>query len=200
MNPRSTVDPSLVWYVSYGSNCSTERLGCYLRGGTPPGGSRRNPGARDPRMPRRSTGVELPGEVYFAGESPQWGGGVAFFDPEAEGTAYAVAHLLTPAQLTDIATQEMYLDPSPENPLDEAMLAGESLRFGEGRYEHLIALGDLDGHRMLTFTAPSPHAAAARNPPTPAYLATLAAGLLESGRWAPVEVQAYLTRITSAHR
>ena len=56
-----------MWYVSYGSNMCSARLACYLAGGRPPGGSRVNPGARDPRPPARTIPVDLPGTVYFAG-------------------------------------------------------------------------------------------------------------------------------------
>src|SRR6187431_3816575 len=79
-----------VWYVSYGSNMSWRRFACYIEGGTPPGGSRRNPGARDRRLPERIIPVDLPGTVYFAGESPQWGGGVAFYDHATPGRTAAV--------------------------------------------------------------------------------------------------------------
>ncbi len=51
----------------------------------PRGGTRANPGARDRRLPERSIPVDLPGTVYFAGDSPQWGGGVAFYDHDDPG-------------------------------------------------------------------------------------------------------------------
>ena len=57
-------------------------------GGVPRGrhagrGRRSNPGARDSALPRRSVPVDLPGALYFAGDSRQWGGGVAFYDHDA---------------------------------------------------------------------------------------------------------------------
>ena len=61
---------SHVWYVSYGSNMCAARFACYIEGGGPPGGSREYPGARDRRLPERTIPVDLPGTVYFAGESP----------------------------------------------------------------------------------------------------------------------------------
>src|SRR6476646_10736099 len=76
---------SHVWYVSYGSNMSAARLTAYLEGGRPPGGSRAHPGARDGTPPARSIPVDLPGSLYFAGESPQWGGGVAYYDHDTPG-------------------------------------------------------------------------------------------------------------------
>ena len=72
---------SHVWYVSYGSNMSADRLACYIEGGVRPGGSRDEPGRPRPDACRRGDiPVDLPGTLYFAGESPQWGGGVAFYD------------------------------------------------------------------------------------------------------------------------
>src|SRR3954470_12989900 len=113
---------SHVWYVSYGSNMCASRFACYIQGGTPPGGSRANPGARDRRLPRRSVAVDLPGTVYFAGESPQWGGGVAFYDHATPGFTAARAYLVTAAQFADITAQEMYRVPADGDPLEQVVL------------------------------------------------------------------------------
>lgn len=150
---------SHVWYVSYGSNMSAARLGCYLEGGCPPGGTRHNPGARDRTPPRRSVPVDLPGTTYFAGESPQWGGGVAFYDHETPGYTAARGYLLTAGQLADVAAQEMYRVPAPGDPVEQIALAqvgsGADLRheLGPGRYETLVEVGRYDGLPLLTFTA-----------------------------------------------
>ena len=122
---------SQVWYVSYGSNMSLRRFACYIEGGTPPGGTRRNPGARDRRLPERTIPVDLPGTVYFAGESPQWGGGVAFYDHARPGFTAARGYLVTAEQFADIAAQEMYRAPQPDDPLAALVLA--PLR--DGRHE-----------------------------------------------------------------
>ena len=118
-----------VWYVSYGSNMSAGRLAMYLEGGTPPGGNRTNPGARNSALPRRSVPVDLPGALYFAGDSPQWGGGVAFYDHDAQepgqgGPTAARAYLITAEQLADVAAQEMYRVPQEGDPLEEVVLGG----------------------------------------------------------------------------
>lgn len=109
-----TEQPELVWYVSYGSNMCAHRLNCYLAGGTPAGARHTYPGCRDHRAPRRATGCELAGGVYFAMESAAWGGGRAFYDPDLPGTAAARAYLITPEQFADIAAQEMYRVPGEE--------------------------------------------------------------------------------------
>jgi hypothetical protein len=161
---------SQVWYVSYGSNMSSVRFACYIEGGRPPGGSRTNPGARDPRLPVRSVPVDLPGTLYFAGESPQWGGGVAFYDHARPGFTAARAYLVTAAQLADIAAQEMYRVPQDGDPLEEVVLAplqGGRHELGPGRYETLAE----------------------------AYLATVADGLRESRGWDDRRIASYFASL-----
>jgi hypothetical protein len=50
---------------------------------------------------------------------------------------------------------------------------------GTGRYERLLCLGELDGHPLLTFTAPWSLADVEVVAPAPAYRATIVAGLVE---------------------
>ncbi|MFC9705749.1 histone deacetylase [Streptomyces sp. NPDC056943] len=187
--------PSRVWYAAYGSNTHAERLGYYLAGGRPPGAARTFPGCRDPRPPERSVALVLPGRVYFAAESPVWGGGLAFYDAAADGTAWGVAHLLTVGQFSDIAAQEMYRPPGSDLDLTEVLATGRC-PLGPGRYETLVRAGFLDdresggdGLPVLTFTAPRP---LPLRPPSAAYLRHLAAGLHAAGAWRPAEVAAYL--------
>ena len=188
----------LVWYVSYGSNMAASRLGYYLAGGTPPGARRPHPGARDPRRPRASRGVSIPGEVYFARRSSLWGGGIAFFDPDAPGVTAARAHLVSAGQFSDIAAQEMRQVPGRDLDLTRAVETGRD-ELGPGWYETLLHLGDLDGIPMLTFTAPGPAGAAAPNAPAGPYLRVLAQGLREAHDWEPAEVSSYLSQLRGAH-
>lgn len=191
--------PSRVWYAAYGSNTHAERLGYYLSGGRPPGAARAFPGCRDPRGPEASVSLLLPGRVYFATESAVWGGGRAFYDPVADGTAWGVAHLLTVGQFSDVVAQEMYRPPGTDLDLTEVLATGRS-SLGPGRYETLVCpglLGDDDGESLpvLTFTAPwsMPEGGSTELlPPSAAYLRYLAAGLHGAGAWRPAEVAAYL--------
>lgn len=187
-------DDDLVWYVSYGSNMSAERLACYLEGGCPPGGNRTNPGAHDRTPPRCSVPVDLPGTTYFAGESPQWGGGVAFYDHETPGRTCARGYLVTARQLADIAAQEMYRVPDPDDPIAEIVLGLDGGRhtLGPGRYETLVEVGRYDGRPLLLYTAPHGADHVAHTRPAPAYLAMLATGLREARGWSDAEVTGYL--------
>jgi hypothetical protein len=190
-----------VWYVSYGSNMSAARLACYIVGGTPPGGTRENPGARDRRLPARTIPVDLPGTVYFAGESPQWGGGVAFYDHEAPGWAAARGYLVTAEQLADIAAQEMYRTPHDDNPLAELVLSpleGGRHEAGPGRYETLLEVGRYDDLPLLTFTSPHSLHHVEHTRPTEAYLSMMRDGLRESRDWDDAQIASYLETIVAA--
>jgi hypothetical protein len=191
-----------VWYVSYGSNMSQMRLACYLEGGVPPGGTTANPGARDPRPPRHTIGVELPGSVYFAGDSPQWGGGVAFYDHTTPGPAAGRAYLVTAQQFADIAAQEMYRVPDPADPIEEIVLGGLDPELegrhhvGPGHYETLVEVGEVGGAPMLTFTAPHGVDHVEHNDPSPGYLAMLSDGLREAHGWSDREIGEYFGRLS----
>ncbi|WP_329278098.1 histone deacetylase [Streptomyces sp. NBC_00691] len=181
-----------VWYAAYGSNMHAERLRRYLAGGRPDPGARELPGCRDPRGPDRSVPVELDGQVYFAAESAVWTGGLAFYDPDTDGTAWGVAHLLTAGQFSDIAAQEMYRRPGTDLDLAEVLATGRC-EVGPGRYETLVCPGHIDRIPVLTFTAPWPMPPAdGLRPPSAAYLRHLAAGLHEAGAWRPAAVADYL--------
>ncbi len=192
-------DHGEVWYVSYGSNMSATRLAAYLEGGFPPGGNRENPGAHDPTPPRRTVPVDLPGALYFAGESRQWGGGVAFYDHDGEGGPTAArAYLVTAEQFADIAAQEMARVPQQGDPLVEVVVGGIDggrHHAGPGRYETLVEVGRLDGAPMLLFTSPHGVDHVEHSQPTPAYLAMLADGLRESRQWDDDDLAAYFQRL-----
>ncbi|MEU4746046.1 histone deacetylase, partial [Actinosynnema sp. NPDC023658] len=123
-----------VWYVSYGSNMHAARFACYLGGGTPVGAARGYPGCRDAAPPLDSRAWEVPGGIYFATHSPVWLGGRAFYDPDLPGTAAVRAYLVTTAQFSDVAAQEMYRDPGVDLDLT-AVPAGGRHALGPGRYE-----------------------------------------------------------------
>lgn len=189
-----------VWYVSYGSNMCFERLVCYLEGGTPPGGKRHNPGARDPRLPTESRPMDLPGTAYFASRSTQWGGGIMFYDHLTPGFTAARAYLVTAGQLCDIAAQEMHVELNHGHPLldiDVTRLTGGRHSFGHGMYETLVEVDRLDGVPVLTFTSPHGATDVPHNPPSQAYLAMIAEGLRESRDWDEKQIEEYFTGLVA---
>ncbi|WSB34879.1 histone deacetylase [Streptomyces scopuliridis] len=189
--------PGQVWYTSYGSNTCLERLSYYIVGGRPPGAARAYPGCRDTRLPRVSVPVELDGVMYFATESPVWGGGRAFYDPGVRGRVLARAHLVSVGQFSDIAAQEMYREPGVDLDLTEALSKGRAV-LGGGRYEALVCPGALDGVPVLTFTAPWSVDELEWNKPSASYVRVLGSGLLEAGAWDVDTVARYLAACPGA--
>ncbi|MFB8175634.1 histone deacetylase [Streptomyces sp. NPDC055966] len=183
--------PERVWYTSYGSNMHLDRLAAYVRGGRPDGAAREYPGCRNPAMPVRSIPVELAGALYFATESPVWGGGRAFYDERVDGRVLARAHLMTAEQFSDVAAQEMYREPGPDLDLRDVLRDGRAV-LGEGRYETLVCAGQVDGLPLLTFTAPWGMTDVPWVAPSPAYVRLLASGLLAAGAWDMDTVAAYV--------
>lgn len=170
-----------VWYASYGSNMHGTRLAVYLAG------------CRDTRPPERSVPVELPGSMYFAYESKRWTGGMAFYDPGAAGTVWGRAHLLTEGQFSDIATQEMHGVPGADMAVDLGGLGmGGRVALGEGRYETVLGLGELEGVPVVTCTAPWGMGDVEWRRPAARYLGHVAAGLAEAGRWEAGGIAEYL--------
>ena len=187
-----------LWYASYGSNMDADRLACYVAGGRPPGARRTYPGARDPRLPTQSRTVDLDGSVYFAWTSPTWGGGVAFYDPTAPGTAVGRAYRLSLGQFSDVAAQEMGRPPGGDLDLSE-LLADGTTTLGPGRYETLHVVGSIDRRPVVTFTAGWSHAsdhpdAPDYNAPVAAYLATMARGLRSAQGWDDEQIVDYLAQ------
>ncbi|GAA2059166.1 hypothetical protein GCM10009757_40110 [Streptomyces cheonanensis] len=194
----SSAGVSRLWYVAYGSNTHAARLAAYLRGGrSADGGDRTYPGCRDPRPPARTRAVWLPGTLYFATRSPVWGGGRAFYDPDAPGRVPARGYLLTVGQFSDIAHQEMFREPGTDLDLRGVLRDGRD-RLGPGRYETLVRAGTLDGLPMLTFTAPWSAGEVPPVPPSARYLRRLGAGIAEAHGWPPERVAGFLASCPGA--
>ncbi len=183
LSPRSHVieDDSAtasVWYASYGSNMAEARFRHYVQGGRPDGAIRHYPGARDRTVPSKVAPVSLAGSVFFAWESPTWGGGIAFYDPAGVGSSYGRAYLVTVGQFADVAAQEMHRIPDADLDLTDLLADGHAL-LGPGRYERLLVVGEIDGLPVVTFTASWSQEEIELNPPVARYLRMMAAGLRE---------------------
>lgn len=172
-----------LWYAAYGSNLSSARFAAYLGGGQPAGAARHYAGARDRSEPLAAVPLMLPGQVYFAWESPTWSGGIAFYDPEPEGVVAARAYLVTAQQLSDVVSQEMRRPVGRDLPLAELFAQSRTAVLGPGRYETLHLVQTHDGLPVVTFTASWEHRTTALNAPSPAYVRTIAAGLAEAHGW-----------------
>jgi hypothetical protein len=185
---------SMVWYVSYGSNLDPDRLGTYLGGGTPDGGHFTYRGARDASPPRARRPCRVPHDLYFAGESRTWGGGIAFLDHEHVSPAPTLGHayLVTAEQFEDVAAQETGREHA-EVEVAEVRSAG-SVTLGPGRYDRVVWLGDVDDVPQLTFTSPEPSSAAEAAAPRPRYLHRILVGLEAAHGMTPAESAAYLRR------
>jgi hypothetical protein len=182
-----TEDP--VWYLAYGSNMNAARLGCYISGGRPRGARRTYLGCRDQSPPVRDVGIRVTGGLTFAGSSTVWGGGIAFFDPRADGELAARAYLLTFGQLSDVVAQET------RRPVgdDLALGSGVDRRWAlpSAAYETLLYVDDWDGLPMFTITSlqnldPTP--------PSAPYVRTMLDGLGEAFDWTVDERVHYLLR------
>ncbi len=180
-----------IWYAAYGTNMALDRFTCYLTGGSPPGAMRVAPGARDPSPPLDIRPVEMAGCVYFAWESPTWGGGIAFYDPAGEGRSVGRAYRLTHSQLSDVVAQEMHRTPEVDLDLSD-LVADGSWRLGPGRYESMHVVGRIDDAPVVTMTSSWLSRTISYNAPVAAYLTTMGRGLAEGQGWDPAQVTAYL--------
>lgn len=186
----TVADDTLVWYAAFGSNLSTARLSCYLRGGVPRGAARVYEGCRDPTSPRERRSITITGRLRFAGESRVWGGGTAFYAPTDGGAVHCRAYLLRLEQFSDIVAQET------RHPVGHTLVLADHgpTRHGWSQiYDVVLDLGELDGHRLLTLSSMRHHAS---NPPSEAYVRTMMDGLAEDHTLDVEDRVAYLAGVT----
>lgn len=193
MRRRLTLRPGtddLVWYVAYGSNMRAARFNCYISGGRPRGARRTYLGCRDQSPPLRDIGIHLAGGLTFAGSSTVWGGGIAFYNPRADGELAARAYQITFGQLSDVVAQEAKRPVGSDIALDDGGVDGR-WPVGSHTYETLLHLDVRDGLPMFTITSlqdPEP------TPPSAHYLRTMLDGLGEAFGWTTDERVHYLLR------
>ncbi len=188
--PHGGVSPreGLVWYVAYGSNLRLERLRHYLAGGRPPGARAGHRGGRDPADPLDVRSLHLPGGIRFAGASRVWGGGVAFYDPLAEGSVAARGYLLTRDQLNDLVTQETRQAHGADLGLHRVS-PGRPTRLTAPTYDTVLHVGTTAGLPMLTITTGH---ALGTTAPVAAYVWSVARGLAQAFSWSPSAIATYL--------
>ena len=171
---------NLVWYASYGSNCSQSRFLTYLRGGRPSGSDREQHGARDSSDPLGDGPVEFTHSVCFAGHSPRWGGAPAFLEHRlSEGPgALGRRYLITVDQFADVLAQESRRAfDSVELPEFDSLTPGERVIIGRGPYDALVPLEPIGGVSCVSFTSPAAPELRVPRPPSGPYLRTIVTGL-----------------------
>jgi hypothetical protein len=135
--------------------------------------------------------MEIPGAIYFAGQSRMWNGGTAFYEARGNDAVAARAYLITMAQFSDVAAQEVRRPPGVDLELTGIGSNGRAL--GPGGYETVVGLGCRQGLPMVAITA-GERADQTPVPPSWSYLRTIVAGLREAHRWSPARIGAYLFR------
>lgn len=118
---------------------------------------------------------------------------MAFYDPvRSAGSVAARAYLISVQQFSDVAAQEMHRPPGGQLDVHRLLADAPVASLGDGRYETLHRVGDLDGLPVVTFSAPWSVATAPVNPPNAAYLQIIADGLRESHEWSTAQICDYL--------
>jgi hypothetical protein len=116
-----------------------------------------------------------------------WGGGIAFFDPRADGELAARAYLLTFGQLSDVVAQET------RRPVGSDLVLGSGVdrrwALPSAAYETLLHVGERDGLPMFTITSLQNLDPA---PPSAAYVRAMLDGLGETFGWTADERARYL--------
>lgn len=188
----------LVWYASYGSNLAYEkRFLCYIKGGTPTGSTKNNPGCRNSALPVGIRPITLNFELYFAGHFKSWGGAAAFIRRRKENTeTLGRMYLITAEQFNDVILQEnsLEVDGTWVLPTIAQIDATEYTVPRLKTYACLLLLGQQDGKPIVTFTKTEdnllPIAA-----PSESYVKVIAAGLMDTyPHFQPTAVVEYLMR------
>jgi hypothetical protein len=191
---RKEIDiSSYVWYASYGSNIYMERFLCYIRGGVPPGSTKKEKGCRDKTLPKDTQPIDIPYPLYFTKQSKRWGGGVAFIGhtKDHENLTLGRMYLITKEQFIDVLKQENDYAGSCFIDFKKIKETGKGLVlrswYGTGIY-----IGDFDKVPIFTFTAYWDIGMEPFTAPSNDYLRTIALGLIESHSCSNQEIVEYL--------
>ena len=169
-----------VWYVGYGTNLSEQRFLCYIRGGMPIFGMKRNNGCRNRDYPLDSRACKIPYPLYFAlpdgiRGTGNWGvGGVGFVSPNKreDEKDWTLGRMwkITREQYEDIRQQE-----------------------GSKWYDKEILLGIInEGSNIPIYTITSGDVLTNITAPSVLYLNTIISGLRESHNLRNEEILDYL--------
>jgi len=198
---------NLVWYVSYGSNLSWSRFLCYIQGGTPKGAKRQYAGCTNKSLPLASGKYQIKHQIYFAKNSPIWGGwGVAFIKSNPlpayeKNITLGRKYLITKGQFIQVVRQENGKDiddSSIELDFDVAEKKSQCFISPENEctwYGRIINLGTREGVFVFTVTAKWSDNFDRYNLPSDTYLKTIIEGLREIYVMTDNEIIDYLISI-----
>lgn len=175
------MDNSYLWYACYGSNIKKARFLCYIEGGTPKGAIKSFEGCSDSTPPVESRKFTIDRELYFAKESVTWnGGGIGFLKPEKDAgfKTYGRIYKISLGQFKDLLKQELKVKQNVPVDLERLKCDGFFNCLPEGRYGHLLHLGEIENLPVVSFSSER-FLEAEINPPAEAYLSTIISGLKE---------------------
>lgn len=168
-----------VWYASYGSNLNRDRFLCYIKGGSPKGSTRVEPGCRDRSLPKDESVFTIHYPFYFAKEASGWQSkGVGFIGHSYDSKTITLSkkYLITDEQFFDVVKQENGgLD--CEFDLHDVIRKGSFVFRKNAWYGKILYLGEDRGYPIFTFTAPWQMSDAEYNQPSKEYLSTIIKGL-----------------------
>lgn len=187
-----TRDKRYVWYASYGSNLSTERFLCYIRGGKPEGSDKEEVGCRDQSLPLKQRSHIMHYPLYFAKNSIRWQKqGVAFIGltKDENHKTYSRKYLITEDQFSDVVKQENNGIDLEINLTEVKKSQYKTLR--DSWYGTILYIGEEDGYPIFTFTADW-DLDVPFNKPSEQYLSMIIEGLQRNVKLSPSEIVDYL--------
>ena len=179
-----------VWYASYGSNMCADRLACYLTGGCPPGAAGPTPAPGTGPCPRICGPSSSMGASTSPGTPPRGTAG-----SRSTTLKVRVRPSAAPTGSRRVSSPTCWsrrCTGSRVPTTTSASCSRRACRPGDGRYESLHVVGELEGEPVVTFTSPERMHAADRSQPSATYLATMARGPHGGHGWDGDRVAAYL--------
>lgn len=175
------MDEAYIWYACYGSNIRKARFLCYIQGGTPEGAVRSFEGCKDTTEPIDCRPFQIDRELYFAKESVTWnGGGIGFLKPAKQSNfkTFGRIYKISLGQFKDLLKQELKVKKDVPVDLDRLKCDGFFNCLPEGRYGHLLHLGEIEDVPVISFSSER-FLKEEINPPAEAYLSTIIRGIRE---------------------
>lgn len=182
-----------VWYAAYGSNINEDRFLCYIKGGKPKGGNKRNPGCSNKSLPLKSKKIVINHQLYFAKKSNTWdNGGVAFIKtkPSKQHKTLGKMYLITREQFEEIVTQENNNKAYKIN-FKKLLSRGSQVINKEAWYGNILHLGYHKNAPIFTFTNKEGFTKLI-NTPSEGYLGTIVNGIYAQHKLSKTKIANYI--------